>query len=395
MQLLTSKTGNRVKIFAKSVEESALLQIRELAGFDAYKDSVIRIMPDCHAGIGCTIGTTMTISDKITPNLVGVDIGCGMLTIKLKEKSIDFDDLDRIIRNKTPSGKAIHKRPKAEFDFSELRCKNEVNIDRALKSLGTLGGGNHFIEIDKNSSGELFLIIHSGSRHIGNETARLYQRKATDRSGSQKEIKKLIKQLKKQNRQQEIQKVLEELKSAPAADINKNLAYLEGGLFNDYMNDMKIMQRYASVNRRTIADIILHNAGLTEESSFETIHNYIDFNRMILRKGAVSAEKGEKLLIPMNMRDGALICTGKGNPDWNYSAPHGAGRLMTRTEAKNKLSIDEFKKQMQGIYTTSVSKSTIDEAPGAYKPMEEIMEMISDTVDIIDILKPVYNFKAP
>jgi RNA-splicing ligase RtcB len=270
-----------------------------------------------------------------------------------------------------------------------------VNINRALKSLGTLGGGHHFIEIDKNSSGELFLIIHSGSRPIGNETARLYQRKATDRHGSQKEIKKLIKQLKKQNRQQEIQKALEELKSAPAAGINKNLAYLEGGLFNDYMNDMKIMQRYASVNRRTIADILLRNAGLTEESSFETIHNYIDFNRMILRKGAVSAEKGEKLLIPMNMRDGALICTGKGNPDWNYSAPHGAGRLMSRTEAKNKLSIDEFKKQMQGIYTTSVSKSTIDEAPGAYKPMEEIMEMISDTVDVIDILKPVYNFKAP
>lgn len=396
MQMLTSKTGNLVKIFAKTIEEGALQQIRELADFEPYRDSKIRIMPDCHAGIGCTIGTTMTIKDKVTPNLVGVDIGCGMLTIKLKEESINFEKFDKMIRRHIPSGKAVHKRPKVNFDFSKLRCKGEVDVERALKSIGTLGGGNHFIEIDKNDKNELYLVIHSGSRHIGNETARLYQKRAVETLNKQsKNIDSIISKLKAQNRHSEIQKVIKKAKAGTVSQLQKNLAYLEGNLFDDYMNDMQIMQHYASVNRRTMADIILENTGLTETESFETIHNYIDFNRMILRKGAVSAEKGEKLLIPLNMRDGSLICTGKGDPDWNYSAPHGAGRLMSRTEAKNKLDLSDFQQQMHGIFTTSVSKSTIDEAPGAYKPMEEIIEQIDGTVEIVDIIKPVYNFKAP
>ncbi len=394
--MLTSKTENLVKIFAKTIEEGALQQIRELADFEPYRDSKIRIMPDCHAGIGCTIGTTMTIKDKVTPNLVGVDIGCGMLTIKLKEESINFEKFDKMIRRNIPSGKAVHKRPKANFDFSKLRCKGEVDMERALKSIGTLGGGNHFIEIDKNDKNELYLVIHSGSRHIGNETARLYQKRAVETLNKQsKNIDSIISKLKAQNRHSEIQKVIKKAKAGTVSQLQKNLAYIEGNLFDDYMNDMQIMQHYASVNRRIMAGIIIENAGLTETESFETIHNYIDFNRMILRKGAVSAEKGEKLLIPLNMRDGSLICTGKGDPDWNYSAPHGAGRLMSRTEAKNKLDLSDFQQQMHGIFTTSVSKSTIDEAPGAYKPMEEIIEQIDGTVEIVDIIKPVYNFKAP
>ena len=395
MQLITSKTGNTVKIFAKSIENSALQQISELADFEPYKDSKIRIMPDCHAGIGCTIGTTMTISDKVTPNLVGVDIGCGMLTIKLKEKDIDPEKLDRIIHRFIPSGKAVHSKPVVDFNFTELRRKNEVDIERASKSLGSLGGGNHFIEIDRNSTGDLYLVIHSGSRHIGHEIARSYQNSAVKAMTLHSaEVKKTIDKLKAENRHKEIEKTIKKLTAGAVSQKHKNLAYLEGELFDDYMNDMQIMQHYASVNRRTIADIILEKTGLTGVDSFETVHNYIDFKRMILRKGAVSAEKGEKLLIPLNMRDGSLICIGKGNPDWNYSAPHGAGRLMSRTEAKNNLDLDEFQEQMKGIYTTSVSRSTIDEAPGAYKPMDEIIDQISETVEIAEVIKPAYNFKA-
>ena len=394
MKTIITNSGKEVKIFSDSVESPVLSQITDLAEFPAYKDAIIRIMPDCHVGVGCTIGTTMTIKDKITPNLVGVDIGCGMLTVKLKESKINLEKLDKVINEKVPSGRSIHKKQQVDFDFSQLKRKYELNIERAKKSIGSLGGGNHFIEIGKGGKGELFLVIHSGSRGIGNDVASLYQKTAIKNINTKNEIGGIIEKLKAENRFSEIQQVIQDAKSNIISAKDKNLAYLEKNFFDDYMHDMKIMQEYASLNRRVMANIILDNAGLTEEYSFETIHNYIDFERMILRKGAVSAEKDEKLLIPINMRDGSLICIGKGNEDWNYSAPHGAGRLMSRTQAKKSIMLSSFQKQMQGIYSSSVGKNTIDEAPDAYKPMAEIIDLITDTVDIIDIIKPIYNFKA-
>ena len=394
MKTITTNTGNKIKIFAKTIEDVALKQITELAEFETYKDSTIRIMPDCHAGAGCTIGTTMSIKDKITPNLVGVDIGCGMLTIKLKEKEIDLHKLDNIISSKVPSGRSIHTKQQANFDFSRLKRKYELDLERAKKAIGSLGGGNHFIEVGKSDKGELFLVIHSGSRGVGNEMARLYQKTAVDNMNVNKDVELIIAKLKKEKRFSEIQNAVKNAKSNTLSDTEQNLAYLENEYFDDYMHDMQIMQEFAVLNRRVMANIILKNTGLNEDYSFETIHNYIDFKRMILRKGAVSAEKNEKLLIPMNMRDGSLICIGKGNKDWNYSAPHGAGRLMSRTKAKNSLELSDFEEQMKGIYSTSVCKNTIDEAPNAYKPMSEIIELINDTVDIIEIIKPVYNFKS-
>ncbi len=372
MKTLPFNTGRDLKIFADSVEADALAQIRSLAEVDAYKNARIRIMPDCHTGAGCTIGTTMTIEDKVTPNLVGVDIGCGMLTVRLKERDIDPEQLDEVIHRHIPSGFGIHARPKAGFDIEKLKCKNAIDMKRALKAIGTLGGGNHFIEVGKNEAGTLFLVIHSGSRHAGLQVANYYQDIAArqtgrDFSGGKKHKKPAVK---------------------------KELAYLTGKDFENYMHDMALMQQYAVLNRRTMADIILDKAHLHEEDSFETVHNYIDFDRMILRKGAVRAEKGEVLLIPLNMRDGSLICIGKGNEDWNFSAPHGAGRLMSRRKARRTLRLSDFKKEMRGIYTTSVAESTIDEAPEAYKPAEAIIAKVKETVDIIDRIQPVYNFKA-
>ena len=380
-----------IKIFAKTIENSASEQIKELGNYQPYKDSKIRIMPDCHAGAGCTIGTTMTINDKITPNLVGVDLSCGMLTVKLKEKEIDLQKLDSIINKFVPCGFDVHTSQQAEFNFESLIAKN-LNIPRAKLSIGTLGGGNHFIEIDRSSAGDLFLVIHSGSRNIGARVAKFYQDtailKLTDNSEEKAE---LIDRLKFEGRQREIGVELKKLKRP---SINKDLAYLEGKDFENYLHDVKIMQEYATLNRRTIANIILSKMNLVEDESFETIHNYIDLGRMILRKGAVSAEEGETLLIPMNMRDGSIIAKGKGNPDWNYSAPHGAGRLMSRNSARQKLDLNVFKEQMKDIYSTSVVESTLDESPNAYKPIEEILECVKDTVIVVDIIKPIYNFKA-
>ncbi len=393
MKTIRTKYGNKVKIFAKTIEDTALQQITDFANFDAYKDSLIRIMPDCHAGKGCTIGTTMTIKDKVTPNLVGADIGCGMLTLKLKEKDIDLQNLDRVIHSKVPSGRAVHKKVQRVFDFSSLRRKYELDLDRAAKAIGSLGGGNHFIELGKNKQGDIFLVIHSGSRGIGNDVAKLYQKTAVEQMKKTVDLNGLIEKLKSEGRYSEIEQAVKNAKNRQIK-INTDLAYLSGEAKDDYLNDMQIIQRYATLNRRTIADIILENTGLSEDYSFETVHNYIDFERMILRKGAVRAEKDEVLLIPLNMRDGSLICKGKGNPDWNYSAPHGAGRLMSRSMAKQNIRLDDFKNQMKGIYSSSVGKSTIDEAPEAYKPKEEILEIIGDTVEVLDVLKPVYNFKA-
>jgi len=364
---------NIAKVFTGNLEGEAKSQILELCDQEFVKDSVIRIMPDAHAGAGCTIGTTMTISDKVVPNLVGVDIGCGMETIKLKQKNIDFKKLDQVIYDFIPSEfsirNIIHKYEE-RIPLDSLFCKKHVNLERARLSIGTLGGGNHFIEVNKDKSGTLYLVVHTGSRHLGKQVAEYYQNKAY------KELTQA------------------ESKKENPVRISKPLAYLQGESFDNYLRDMKIVQQYAVYNRKAIVDEIVNRMGFEVLEHFTTIHNYIDLETMILRKGAISARKGEKVLIPMNMRDGSLICKGKGNNDWNYSAPHGAGRIMSRTKAKKTISFKEFEKTMEGIYTTTVSRATLDECALAYKPMEEIIENIQDTVEILDIIKPVYNFKA-
>lgn len=393
MKTIKTNSGKEVKIFAETFEYEAYEQIKRLANYEAYQNSKIRIMPDSHAGKGCTVGTTMTITDKVTPNLVGVDIGCGMLTIELKDKYIDCEKLDLIIRTKIPNGFNVHEKQKATFDFENLICAKQVDLERALLSIGSLGGGNHFIEVDYSEKNDrYYLVIHSGSRKLGGDVCKYYQDLAFQGANEMKKIREdLIARLKAEGRVKDIESEIKKLKK-PIAD--KELAHLSGDYFRSYLNDMEIVQRFAILNRKTIAAIIIKEMGFQEGSRFETIHNYIDFKRMILRKGAVSAELGEKLLIPINMRDGSLICIGKGNEDWNYSAPHGAGRLMSRSKAKEMLSMDEFVNSMNGIFTTSVSTSTIDEAPQAYKPIEEIRTTITDTVEIIDTIKPIYNFKA-
>lgn len=393
MKTIKTNSGKVVKIFAETFEYEAYEQIKRLANYEAYENSTIRIMPDAHAGKGCTVGTTMTITDKVTPNLVGVDIGCGMLTIELKDKYIDCEKLDSVIRTKVPNGFNVHEKQKATFDFENLICAKQVDLERALLSIGSLGGGNHFIEVDYSEKNDkYYLVIHSGSRKLGGDVCKYYQDLAFQGANEMKKIREdLITRLKAEGRMKDIESEIKKLKK-PTAD--KELSHLSGDNFKSYLNDMEIVQRFAMMNRKTIASIIIKEMGFQESDRFETIHNYIDFKRVILRKGAVSAELGEKLLIPINMRDGSLICIGKGNEDWNYSAPHGAGRLMSRSKAKEMLSMDEFANSMNGIFTTSVSPATIDEAPQAYKSVEEIRTAITDTVDIIDTIKPIYNFKA-
>jgi len=359
---------NTAKVFTENIDSGAIEQIMELCDQEFVKDSIIRIMPDAHAGIGCTIGTTMTISDKVVPNLVGVDIGCGMETIKLKQKQVDFEKLDRIIHKYIPSGFDIREKQHKYVEYTaldNLACKKHVNLERARLSIGTLGGGNHFIEVNKDKNQTLYLVVHSGSRHLGKQVAEYYQKLA-----------------------------YKELANSKAVKISKHLAYVQGESYSNYLNDMKIVQQYAVYNRKAIVDEIINRMGLEIEEQFTTIHNYIDLDSMILRKGAISAKKGERVLIPINMRDGSLICIGKGNKDWNFSAPHGAGRLMSRRKAKETISLEEFKRTMEGIYTTTVNRATLDECALAYKPMDEIINNIQDTVEIVDIIKPVYNFKA-
>lgn len=389
-------THNTAVCYCMELNNATEEQIRSICNQPEFSKSNIRIMPDVHLGKGCTIGTTMTISDKVVPGMVGVDIGCGMETVRVKESSIQFDKLDTLIRSSIPSGQNIRTKPHPlndEIDLTKLRCAKFVNLDRAKLSVGTLGGGNHFIEANRCEDGTLYIVIHSGSRHIGNEVAKHYQDKGYKALQSNySERQAGLDQLKKQGRVQEIQAFLEQHRKVDITP--KDLAYVEKGLFDDYIHDMKIIQHYASVNRKAMMDVILKGMNLTAAESFTTIHNYIDTDVMILRKGAVSAQKGEKLLIPLNMRDGSLICIGKGNKDWNYSAPHGAGRLLSRSEALKNLSMDVYREQMQGIYTTSVSHETLDESPMAYKPLEDILCQIGPTVDIVDRIKPVYNFKA-
>lgn len=390
---------NTAKVFTDVVEETAISQIINMLNQEFIKDSNVRIMSDCHAGAGCTIGTTMTITDKIVPNLVGVDVGCGMETIQLKEKHIELQKLDKLIYNKIPSGFNIREKEHRyleQVDLSKLHCYHCININRAEKSLGTLGGGNHFIEANKDEDGNIYIVVHSGSRHLGLEIAKYYQEAGYEalNSVSKQDVDALVARLKIEGRQKEINKELKKLKANTKSSIPKALAYVQGKLFDEYIHDMKIAQQYAMLNRQAMMDEIIKGMRLHVVDQFTTIHNYIDTKNMILRKGAVSAQQGEKLLIPINMRDGSLICIGKGNPDWNYSAPHGAGRLLSRSKAKESFTVSQFKKEMQGIYTTSVNQSTLDESPMAYKSMDDIVNNIGDTVDIVKVIKPIYNFKA-
>lgn len=392
-------TYNEAKIFTDTADESSLAQVRLLLNQEFVSGSRIRMMPDIHAGAGCTIGTSMTITDKIVPNLVGVDIGCGMETALIKEKHIELQKLDKLIYEKIPSGFEIREKTHPyfdEIDLEELYCYPHINPHRAEKSIGTLGGGNHFIEADQDDDGNIYIVVHSGSRHLGVEAAQYYQEegyKALNGS-SQQDVRQLIKTYKEQGRDQEIEAAIADLKNTVKTKIPKTLAYVSGELFDQYLHDMKIIQKYAQLNRQAMMREIIKGMKLHVKEQFTTIHNYIDTESMILRKGAVSAKKGEKLLIPINMRDGSLLCTGKGNDDWNQSAPHGAGRLMSRSVAKQSFTVSEFKKQMKNVYTTSINKGTLDECPMAYKGMDEIVKHIGETVVIEKVIKPVYNFKA-
>lgn len=392
-------TYNEAKIFTDVVDEASIAQVQLLLNQEFTAGSRIRMMPDIHAGAGCTIGTTMTISDKVVPNLVGVDIGCGMETVKVKEKHMELQKLDKLIYEKIPSGFDVRKRTHRYFEQVDLRalhCYYHINPERAEKSLGTLGGGNHFIEVDQDEEGALYLVIHSGSRHLGLEVAGYYQEEgfqALNRPDKQ-ETDALIAELKAQGKEKQIQKSLRALKRKKKTDIPKNLAYVSGELFDHYIHDMKLVQEYARLNRQAMMDELIKGMKLHVVEQFTTIHNYIDTEEMVLRKGAVSAKSGERLLIPINMRDGSLICVGKGNEDWNRSAPHGAGRLMSRSAARQSFTVSEFKKQMKGIYSTSVSQETLDECPMAYKGMEDILKNISDTAAVEKVIRPIYNFKA-
>lgn len=388
--------GNEVKIFGDICEDEALAQIKKLADFGPYLDSHIRIMPDVHAGKGCTVGTTMILDKAVTPNLVGVDIGCGMFVVPLGKVDIDLTKLDKVVNEKIPCGFNIHDNPQIVFDdLNALYCRESVDLKMAQCSIGSLGGGNHFIELNEDNEGNKYLVIHSGSRNLGVRVCGHYQRLAERICDPKHGIRaKIIADLKAQGREKDIQAALKAMRYK----VDKDLAYLEGEEMSRYLHDMRIIQDYAILNRETIARLILADftdiLGKSKERSFHTIHNYIDIGGNTLRKGAVSAYEGEHLIIPMNMRDGSLLCIGKSNPDWNYSAPHGAGRLMSRKKAKENISMADFEKSMNSVYSTSVCEDTLDEAPQAYKPMQSIIAAISDTVTIEKIIKPIYNFKA-
>lgn len=390
---------NEAKIFTDVVDEASIAQVLLLLNQEFTAGSRIRLMPDIHAGAGCTIGTTMTIADKVVPNLVGVDIGCGMEVIRVKETHLELQKLDKLIYERIPSGFNVREKPHRYFEeicLEDLCCYRHVDPRRAEKSLGTLGGGNHFIEANRDDEGNIYVVVHSGSRHLGLEVANFYQEEGYRalNGSSRQDVEELIADLKSRGREKDIQKSVAALKKEKRTNVPKQLAYVSGELFDQYVHDMKIVQRYAELSRKAMVDEIVKGMKLHVTEQFTTIHNYIDTEAMILRKGAVSARKGEKLLIPINMRDGSLICLGKGNDDWNRSAPHGAGRLMSRSAAKDAFTVSEFQDQMNGIYTTSVSRDTLDECPMAYKGMADIVDNIGDTVDVLRVIKPIYNFKA-
>lgn len=390
---------NTAICYAKVVEDEAIEQIRRMCDYEFTQNSKIRIMPDVHAGKGCTIGTTMTVTDKVVPNIVGVDIGCGMYTVNLGKGNIDFEKLDEAAHF-IPSGMNIWEGRQERFDLQELRCYRSLKNTKWLeRSLGTLGGGNHFIEVDRASDGTNYLVIHTGSRNLGKQVAEIYQQLAVDLNKGKEtyfqQRDEIIRTYKEQGRRKEIQKALEAISwNQRETTMPEDLCYLYGQFFEDYMHDVDICQRFARRNREKIAEILLVRTGMTGGEAFHTIHNYIDTEEMILRKGAIAAHAGEKVLIPINMRDGSVLAIGKGNSEWNYSAPHGAGRIMSRTKAKSELNLDEYKKAMSGIYTTSVNEATLDEAPMAYKSLEDIIDVIKESVDVIEVMKPIYNFKA-
>ncbi len=390
---------NTAICYAKVIEDEAIEQIRRMCDYEFTEGSKIRIMPDVHAGKGCTIGTTMTIAGKAVPNIVGVDIGCGMYTVNLGKDEIDLQRVDEAAHF-IPSGKNTWEGRQEAFDLQSLICYRELKDSKRLeRSLGTLGGGNHFIEIDRAADGTQYLVIHSGSRNLGKQVAEIYQRLAVElHSGKEeyfKQKEEIIRTYKEQGRRKEIQAALKAIEwTAKEKTIPDDLCYLYGSYLDDYLHDVEICQKFARRNREKMAEILMERAGLAGTDGFHTIHNYIDTNEMILRKGAIAAHKGEKVLIPINMRDGSVLAIGKGNPDWNYSAPHGAGRLMSRSAARERLNMEEYQKTMAGIYTTSINEATLDEAPMAYKSLEDIIDVIRESVDIIDIMKPIYNFKA-
>lgn len=404
---------NTAKIFTDAADNATISQILNLLNQPSSEGAQIRIMPDCHAGAGCVIGTTMTVTDKIIPNLVGVDIGCGVLVTKLSEKRIDLPKFDSILRKEVPSGPEMREKPHSladSLDVSSLSCYKRpdcrVSEDVFRRSLGSLGGGNHFVELDRDGNGDIWLVIHTGSRRSGKDVAEYYQNLAyEERNIAGRKYKEalaekraaFIAQIKAEKREKELSRLLpkwQEEQGKPIISVPYEVAWCEGQSFDDYIHDMKIMQEYAKLNRRIITEVILKKCKLHAVEQFETVHNYIDTDHMILRKGSVSAREGEKIIIPINMRDGSLICIGKGNDDWNQSAPHGAGRLMSRSEAKDSISMTEYKNAMEGIYSTSVCRGTIDESPMAYKPIEEIMVNIEPTAEIVERIIPIYNFKA-
>ena len=392
---------NTALCYATVVEEEAIDQVRRMCDYPFTEGAKIRIMPDVHAGKGCTIGTTMTVVDKAVPNVVGVDIGCGMYTVDLGKADIDLEKLDEAAHY-IPSGMNVWEGRQERFDLTGLRCYRELKETRWLeRSLGTLGGGNHFIEVDRAADGTNYLVIHSGSRNLGKQVADLYQKLAINLSrgyGDYLEKRdEIIRTYKEQGRKSEIQAALKQLHwqvYESETPIPEDLCYLSGKYLEDYLYDVVICQRFARRNREKMAEILLERTGISGGEAFHTIHNYIDTDEMILRKGAIAAHAGEKVLIPINMRDGSVLAVGKGNPEWNYSAPHGAGRVMSRSKAKNTLSMEEYQEEMKGVYTTSVNEKTLDEAPMAYKSLEDIIDVIKESVDVIEVMKPIYNFKA-
>ena len=387
--------------YATVIEEEAVEQIRRMCDYEFTAASRIRIMPDAHAGVGCTIGTTMTIRDKVVPNIVGVDIGCGMYTVELGQVDIDFARVDEAAHY-IPSGKKVWGQRQERFDLTALRCFRQLkDTPRLERSMGTLGGGNHFIEIDVSENGTKFLVIHSGSRNLGLQVAKYYQQLAVELHQGKGELfiqqERLIRTMKAQGRSREIDRELKALEKAftpRELTVPADLCWLYGTYMEDYLHDVEICQRFARRSREKMAEIILQHTGLEAVSSFHTIHNYINVDEMILRKGAIAAHEGELVLIPINMRDGSVLARGRGNPEWNCSAPHGAGRLMSRTKARETLDLEAYRQTMAGVYTTSISQRTLDEAPMAYKSLEDVVGVIRDTVDVIEVLKPVYNFKA-
>ena len=385
--------------YAKVIDENARAQIARMCDYDFIKGSRIRIMPDVHAGKGCTIGTTMTITDKAVPNIVGVDIGCGMYTVKLEADTLDFPRWDEAAHF-VPSGMNVWQEKQEAFDLHRLHCYGQLkNYAWIENSVGTLGGGNHFIEIDQAKEGAFYLVIHTGSRNLGKQVAEIYQELAVELNAGKapyvEQRERLIAEYKAAGRQSELQSALKKLAdNRRKTSIPEDLCYVYGEYMEKYLHDVEICQEFARKNRERIARVLLEWTGVQGTDGFHTIHNYIDTKELILRKGAIAAHKGEKVLIPINMRDGSILAVGKGNAEWNYSAPHGAGRIMSRMQAKAQLKLEDYRQSMEGVYSTSVGRDTLDEAPMAYKSLSDILDVIGDTVEVIEVMKPVYNFKA-